>query len=355
MSLMHLVSNLDRKKYEPHVIVTEEGVLAERLREMGVPVIVQEIPAVFQLHGLNVLRSIYRLIRISKNLNINLMHTDGPRNTFYASVVTAILKIPLIWHIRVSNKDYFDRILFCFCDRLILVADGLRSRFSWVKKTEKLVTIHNGINLDDFTPSHVKGEESVVPLTEKSKIIIGMVGRVEKPKGQKTLIEACGLLGSMAKNVEILIVGKIIEQDYLEECSQKSSELGIEKNVKFLGYREDINRLLNKMDIFAFTSVAFDAFPRTIIEAMGAGKPVITTDVGGCSEAVKEGVTGFVIPKGDPAALADRISQLVSNRKVRLKMGRAARGRARDLFSIESNVRKTEQIYVKVLSAYATD
>jgi len=88
-----------------------------------------------------------------------------------------------------------------------------------------------------------------------------------------------------------------------------------------------------------------EAFPRVIIEAMAAAKPVIATDVGGCREAVEDGVTGFIVPPGDRDALCDRIQKLARDPSLRNRFGRAGRQRAERLFSLEINIRKTVEVY----------
>ena len=83
------------------------------------------------------------------------------------------------------------------------------------------------------------------------------------------------------------------------------------------------------------------------------GRPVVATDVGGTREAILEGVTGFVVPPGDPEALADRIGRLVDNEAMRASMGQAARRRAGEFFSIETNVRATERLYREMMDGAA--
>jgi glycosyltransferase involved in cell wall biosynthesis len=82
---------------------------------------------------------------------------------------------------------------------------------------------------------------------------------------------------------------------------------------------------------------------------MGAGLPVIVTDAGGCPEAVEEGLSGFVVPAGNPGALASRILQLGKDRELRQRMGARGRQRAKTLFDIRENARKTERLYNEIL------
>lgn len=352
VSLLQLVKNINRNRFSPFVVIPSEGELSQQLKQIQVPVIILDMPSLLPFPTIRSLRCIKRLLKLSKDLDIRLLHTDGPRNTFYAVFVKVVLRIPLIWHIRASNRDIFDRILFHFCNSLIIVAGGLKERFGWVKAQRKLVTVYNGIDIESFSPFKRRSVTPLNPLDKAEELVVGMIGRVEKLKGQKTLIEACGRLPRLKSSLKIMIIGEIIDPLYAKEIIATARGFGVEKNVCFLGYRKDICHLLHQMDIYTFTSV-FDAFPRTIIEAMAAGLPVITTDVGGCPEAVKEGVTGYIVPKGDPIAFADRIAFLANRPEKRIAMGEKARERARKKFSVEENVRKTEQLYIDILSKHA--
>jgi glycosyltransferase involved in cell wall biosynthesis len=110
---------------------------------------------------------------------------------------------------------------------------------------------------------------------------------------------------------------------------------------------------MKEMDMVVLNSLA-EAFPRSIIEAMAAAKPVVVTDVGGSAEAVEEGVSGFVVTPGDTVMLVDRMIRLGRDRELRRKFGEAARTRVETLFTVEENVRKTEQVYQELLGEEIT-
>jgi glycosyltransferase involved in cell wall biosynthesis len=134
----------------------------------------------------------------------------------------------------------------------------------------------------------------------------------------------------------------------MKECEDKAVEFGIQDRIIFTGYRDDVSQILGETDIFVLPSL-FEAFPRSVIEAMSSGKPVIVTDVGGCREAVEDDVSGFVVPPGKSEALADRIHMLGTDDKRRLEIGRAARTRAEGMFGIKQNVEKIQQVYMEFL------
>jgi len=348
ISLFHLVKNLDKSQFRPHVILPEEGILADRLREQSIEVSILELPKLVNIEIHKNLKALYELSRLIKRYDINLIHTDGPRNTFYAGLAAKTKKLPLVWHVRASNPDKYDRLLVYLSSRLILVANSLRSRFHWMSRRHKLVTIYNGIDLSEFQI----GQESYRFRKEygihEQSLLIGVVGRIEFLKGQKYLIEACGMLKGKSPDFYLLVAGEVVDSTYFKECKDMAKEYGIHNRVFFPGHISNISQFLKEIDIFVLPSL-FEAFPRSLIEAMGASKPVVVTDVGGCSEAVEDNISGFIVPPKDAKFLSERIHLLNLDNELRGEMGNAARIRAEKMFTIEHNVKQTEQVYRELL------
>lgn len=351
-SLLQLITHLDRELFHPHVILPTEGDLAGRLRGQDIEVTILGFPEVFHARIHRPLRALYSLLRLVDERSIDLIHTDGPRNTFYAGLVARMKRIPLVWHIRASNRDRFDRPLYYLSSRLILVADSLRCRFDWVDGNRKFVTIHNGIDLSVFDATRsVPSMRHEYGISERA-LLIATIARVERLKGQKYLIEACARLNEKRTDFHILLVGDMAEPSYLMECRKRAAELGIGSRITFTGYQDRVSRILNETDIFVLPSL-FEAFPRSLIEAMGAGKPVISTNVGGCPEAVTDGVSGFIVPPGDPNALADRLNLLARDNGLRNALGNAARMRVEEMFSIQQHITKIQELYCEILGGDA--
>ena len=347
-SLFLLIEYLDKNKFTPFVVVPNDGDLVARLKSINVIVIIIELP---KITGFNVWTSgkaVKKIIDTIRTYNIDLIYTDGPRNTFYGGLAAKIKCKPLIWHIRISEKDKYDRLLYHFSTRLILVASFLRNRFDWVKGSHKFITIYNGVDLFGLkTQSPVANIRKQYGIKDQG-LLIAAIARLEPLKGQIYLIEACGQLRHELDDVFILLVGQIADLDYYEECMNLARELGIENRLIFAGYQNNIDQFLSEIDLFVLPSLS-EAFPRSVIEAMGAGKPVIVTDVGGCSEAVEDKVSGFVVPARDSKALADAIHKLCKDSKLRSNFGQAARVRAEKMFGIVKNVKQTEQVYLNIL------
>jgi glycosyltransferase involved in cell wall biosynthesis len=347
-SLYYLVRNLDKTVFCPCVVLPTDEDLARKLREGNIDVIIQELPKVTFLDFLSAIKAGYALSKLIDKYKIHLIHTDGPRNTFYAGLVARLKRIPLVWHIRVSDGDRFDHLLAFIPQKIILVANSLRERFSGSAGDDKFVTIYNGVDPSKFNNDGQAIEFKKSLGIEESTLLISVFARVEPLKGQKYLIEACGRILSGLPKFHLIFMGEIIQREYQNECLQLAERWHIQDHVTFAGYRTEIGTILQATDIVVLPSLS-EAFPRAVIEGMAAGRPVIATDVGGTSEAVEDGISGFVVAPGDSMALAEEILLLAGDRELRMTIGMAARRRVEALFSIEKNVRKTEQVYRELL------
>jgi len=136
----------------------------------------------------------------------------------------------------------------------------------------------------------------------------------------------------------------------LPECQQLAIELGIGENVQFVGARSDVHRMLARQDVFVLTS-NWEGFPISILEAMGHGLPIVASDVGGVHEAVIDGETGFLIPRGDIDILVGRLRALYQNAELRTRMGINGRKRFADYFTVDIMVRKILGVYEEVIGS----
>jgi len=336
-SLYYLVKHLNNDIFHPLILCPKEGDLPEKMRAVGADVLFLKMGRIRHLN----LFAVWKLISIMKKQKINIVHTDSSTETFYAGIAARIMHIPLIWHIRVSDREWLiDRVLSLLATRLILVAKAIESRFDRLKDTQKTVVIYNGIDLEEFdhfpaTPS-IREEYNIT----KDTVVLGFIGRIEKRKGQEYLVSAMKHIG----NAKLILVGRG-DEGYTRKMQNLCEEFSISDRVIFAGYRDDIPSVLKDIDILIFPTISGEGFSRVILEAMAAGKPVVATDDAGNPEAVVDGITGYIVPTRNSAALATRIDELVGNKKKRDAMGNAGRRRVETLFLIKSNVRKIEDIY----------
>ena len=136
----------------------------------------------------------------------------------------------------------------------------------------------------------------------------------------------------------------------MDSLKREVADLGVEDSVIFTGFLSDTRIVMSLLDIVLVPSIIPEACPRTIIEAMAVGKPVIATPLGGSKELVTP-ETGMLVPPEDASAVADAIAILATDRERLRTMGEAARTRAVQLFSSQKNTALTEAVYTELLTA----
>ena len=339
-SLYYFIKHLSKDTFHPIILCPAEGELAEQMRGVGAEVVFFNVGRIRYLNPL----VLTKFVSFIKERQIALIHTDSPTETFYAGIAARMMGIPLIWHIRVSKREWLlDRMLSSLSTRLILVAKALSKRFAWLEDRQKKIFIYNGIDLAAF--DHFPATASIrakfnIP---QETVLLGCIGRIEEQKGQEYLIAAMKHIG----DAKLILVGSA-EERYLHRIKALCTKLRIFNRVVFIPHRDDIPSLLKALDILVLPSFT-EGFSRIILEAMAAKKPVVATNVGGNTEAVVDGETGYIVPSGDSFALAARINELVTDKKKRKKMGHAGRKRVENKFTIQVNVERIQKVYKELL------
>ncbi|KJU86869.1 glycosyl transferase, group 1 [Candidatus Magnetobacterium bavaricum] len=179
------------------------------------------------------------------------------------------------------------------------------------------------------------------------KFVIGIIGVFDKCKGHIFLFRAIeSLVSEGIKNILCLVVGDGREGNQLKDFIEQKK---LTEYFKFLGYRNDIPKLLKTIDVVIVPSIQ-ESFPRVPLEAMAMKVPVIATNVGGLSESIDNGNTGIIIPPANSNAIIKAIKYLMVNSEIRKQMGEAGRKRVETCFTLHNNIRETEALYLDVLN-----
>jgi len=180
-------------------------------------------------------------------------------------------------------------------------------------------------------------------------IVVGILKSLEDKYGIKYLLEAFKLLVNKNNNLKLLIVGGGTKETELRELTKK---LGIEKQTKFQGKVEydEVPKYHNQMDIEVYPSIVdSESFGVSVVEACACENPVVVTDVGGLPEVVEDGKTGFVVPVKNSSLLADAISKLISDKELRIRVGKAGRDRVNKLYDWNDNLDQMVKVYNKII------
>ena len=210
----------------------------------------------------------------------------------------------------------------------------------------KLHLICNGVDVERFTPGEKKDREAVLPqgFADQDSLLIGSVGRLEAVKDQLTLVWAFNELCLQRPDdnrLRLVLIGDGSLRHKIEELVVLE---GIQDRVWLAGAREDVPQLLSALDVFVLPSLA-EGISNTILEAMACGLPVVATRVGGNGELVREGETGFLVPRADSQALAAALLNYVENAALRAAHGTAARTRVEGAFSIDRMIGRYLEVY----------
>jgi L-malate glycosyltransferase len=174
--------------------------------------------------------------------------------------------------------------------------------------------------------------------------LIGIVAALEDHKGHKDLLEAARILKLRASKIKIVIVGK---GSLDVELDQRSRDLQVDDVVYFLGFRQDVPRILASLDLFVLSS-RLEGLGSSIMDAMASGLPVVATEVGGIPEVVVKNETGLLVPPHDPERLAEAILQIHHDRPLAARLGRRGREVAHEKFSAEAMARRIITAYEKI-------
>jgi glycosyltransferase involved in cell wall biosynthesis len=242
---------------------------------------------------------------------------------------------------RAGMYRWIEAILAPLATRIITVCEQERrlGLDLGVGKAEKTICIHNGV-IDSVNESAGRADDESGRATN-----ILMVARFEDQKDQDLLLRA--LADNRELEWALTLVG---DGPRKEACMHLARDLGIESRVEFAGYSDRVEDYLNRADIFALIT-HWEGFPRSVLEAMRAGLPVIVSDVGGCSESVFDGETGRVVRYGDQQDLADALHELLTNRERRKSMGASARIAYLHRFTFDVMYRKYVDLYRSVSEA----
>lgn len=227
--------------------------------------------------------------------------------------------------------------------RASLVLPGSHYNRRWEERLgaapEKIQCVYNGIDPNVFPPADQEPSESVV----------SWVGRIDPLKDLETLIRAFDLVRRRNPQAKLRLFGGTPagNEGYLTHCQSVSNQLHLEGNVTFEGRIDDITDAYRAGQIVALTSVS-EGFPYTVIEAMAMGRPPVATRVGGVPEAV--GNAGIIVRPRDAMGVASALIRLLEDAPLRAKMGKAARERVMELFTLDGCLNAYRQAYPAVLA-----
>ena len=333
--------------HEPSVIAGGSGPFTETLRAQGIPT--YSLPhLVAPIQPWNDWRALGEIHSALRKVQPDLLSTHSSKAGVLGRLAGRSIGIPVIFtahgwaftpgvpRLRAAVYQRIERMAGGLASRIITVSDFDRklALAGGIATEKQIVTVHNGM-------PDIPAERRADP--GRSPVRLVMVARFEGQKDHRTLLHALGGLRQHRWELDLIGDGPL-----KPEIAALADSLGLGDRVRFLGQVLDVEARLAEAQAFLLIS-NWEGFPRSILEAMRAGLPVVASAVGGIEESVHDGECGFVVQRGDTAGLRSRIEQLLLDAELRQRMGANGRSRYERDFTLARTVEETLAVYRSVL------
>ena len=364
ITLLQLVERLNKKYFNSSIVLPLYGPLVSQLEKEGGRVYVIDMPKIarqsYNLKGLisfaiKSVRSIFMLRKIIKENHISLIHSNTMA-VFSGAILCRICGVRHLWHVHeiITHPALIRNLLpwLVYGTSDMVIANSYRTA-RWLKEVcpkidSKTKVVLNGVDNSRFHPG-IEPKSFQKDLSINShEILVGLIGRISRLKGQKVFVEAAEVVLAQMENLRFVIVGDppLGQEHFLRDLKNVVKGLPkASKKVQIIPFREDIEKVYAACDILIIPSTEPESFSLVAAEAMAMAKPVIASAHGNLIDIVLDGITGILVKPGDVQGLARAILRLANNKELRQRMGRNGYERQRKLFSVDRYVTEFSEIY----------
>lgn len=376
--LLAFARSVDKTRFEHIVLllvrptdisISQVGPILERFQEYGIRTISLDetsLKALRQSQGIigrifteiaMFIRIVRRLVQFFSEHRTDIIDARMSYAVLFAVVAGRLAKVPVIVGTEYGPEFWrppfwyiLGQVAWSMTDALISDSQSRIDTYqNWLLlRHPRAVSIPNGI----YTPATKRTRDEMryrfaIP-DERRVRVIGQVSRLIPYKGHMVLLEAASRVIKEEPNIIFLICGYPHAEGYLDELQRRAVALGISNNVRIVSYPGPVGDVWAAIDIHAHASL-YDSAPIAIHESMSLGLPAAVTEVGGIPDLVQDGVTGLVVPPGDPEALATALLRLLREPSTALRLGAAARARYEAKYKAETMSRALEQLFLSIL------
>jgi glycosyltransferase involved in cell wall biosynthesis len=305
--------------------------------------------ALRRTYDFTALRAAFELRDFLREQEVRIVQTFFESSDIWAGfVVKTLSRARLVWSrrdmgiLRSRKHSISYRLMAGVPDRVFAVSEQVRRHCIEVDRVDpaRVETIYNGLDLVD---SPVKA------LSSKDAVLVTTVGNVRHVKGHDLFIRAAAVVAQRFPQASFSIAGEVLEPEYFESLQSLVRELKLSERFHFTGGVTNVPEHLATANLFVLPSRS-EGFSNAIIEAMAASLPVVATDVGGNAEAVKDGVSGFIVSPEDTAALAEAISRILEDPQRAAEMGAAGKMLVAERFTTGAMMNRIGTAYANLLA-----
>ena len=343
---LFLVKELKKKGYPVQIVVQPESPLHQKASEAGLPVLPLRMKSEFDLGA------IFRLSRAMKRRQCRLAHFHDAHGLAVGAAAARRADVPLRFISRRVDfplkKSFFSRRKYTKdVDAIIAISEGVKKVLLDSGIPSSLIhVIPSGIDFSPFeevtSRDFLRREFSFA----QDDYLVGIVAALEDHKGHTYLIQASQILREQAPKVKIIVVGT---GSLRMELDRQAHEIGVDDIVFFLGFREDVPRILASLDLFVLSSHR-EGLGTSLLDAMASWLPVVATQAGGIPDVVIHQKTGLLVPPRDPVALAQAILTLYRDQELAARFGQQGHEVVHQMFSAEAMAEKIINLYERTAS-----
>ena len=312
-------------------------------------------------------RALFELVGVLRGLRPAIVHTHNPKPGLYGRLAARLAAVPAVVNtvhgLYALPEDsalkravvYGSERLAAACSQAELVQNpedvAVLRRLG--VPADKLFLLGNGIDLRRFDPDKIAVDDAAAAraslgATAPTDVVVGAVGRLVRDKGYAEIFEAASRLRHRNPALRFAVIGPD-EPGKSRSLGNAEKAAAADAGVRFLGRRDDVERLYRGMDVYVLASHR-EGFPRSAMEAAAMRLPVVATDIRGCRQVVEPGLNGLLVPPRDPAALADAIGLLAGDPERRVCMGVAGREKALREFDQQRCIDLTLSVYRQLIA-----
>lgn len=350
VGLLTTLKNIDRDRFDCTVVSIEKGdEVGREIERSGFRVIYLNDNA--RLFNLPLIGKIASILRREEP---DILHTSLFYANFFGRMAALFSKpCAIVTEERsvYTEKRFYhialDRLLSAVTDKIIVCSNSVldfTAKRGGIDR-EKLYLIYNAVDASRFDIQQDKDTLRDKLGFSKDAFVVGTVGSIIPKKGHRVLIDACRLLNKDIPLLKLLIIG---EGESRKDLMDLVRDYGMEKEIIFLGSRRDIPQLMKAMDLFVLPSFQ-EGFPRTLVEAMYMGLPVIASNISGIPEIVRDGENGILVRPGDSEGISAKMLGIYKDAALKNRLGVNARKTVESGYLPRHYIGKLEELYTKLM------
>ncbi len=371
-TMLYFLSELDKTKYLPIIVLPFDGPLKSELEKNNIKVVIAPVLKIYR--KMFTPKNIFKFIKeyyqgikaldsLNKQYKFDLVYTHT-----LAALIGILFakkrKIKHLWHVQeIIAKPkilnfLFKRSLSLDCNHKV-VYDSIATMNFWIENNQKLANkseaVWNGVetkNIKSFTDFEIQEVRENFFFSSKDEIVISLIGRINSWKGQQLLLKSFNQLIKKYNNIKLVYLGSAPpnQENFEIELKNQILEFGLVNKVVVIPFQKEIEKFWNSIDIAVVPSTEPEPFGMVVIEAMLAKKPVIASNHGGPTEIIIQNETGLLFEPNNHNSLSNALEKLIQDKQLRMLYGENGFNRVHTTFSLESHVNHFEKIFDELLN-----